>query len=157
MQYLGAQPVKTSSHHWQAQATGSTNMVPSHFPFPNRFSSADSLVPYHPGIKPFSSSASLGNISRNLNRVSTALCDMTWSSQNGTLDTKGMGPKRPRALSLSHKPSGVDKKHFPPISEPVRERETKQFWSDRMEAADENPRLVFVSPNSEFQLSTIYL
>ncbi|KAG1774068.1 hypothetical protein EV702DRAFT_558139 [Suillus placidus] len=139
MPYHGAHPVQTSQHHWQAQVTSSTHMAPSHFPFPNRFSSADSLVPYHTGIQPISSSASLGNISRNSNRASTALCDMTWSSQNGALDTKGTAPKRPRALSLSHKPSGVDKKQFPPISETVHDRETREYWSDRMEAADENP------------------
>jgi hypothetical protein len=132
-------------------------MVPSHFPFPNRFSSADSLVPYHPGIKPISSSASLGNISRNSNRVSTALCDMSWSPQNNALDTEGTGLKRPRALSLSHKPSDMDKKHFLPISEPVRERETRKYWSDRMETADENPRLVFIFPGGEFRLNTAYL
>ncbi|KAG1885960.1 hypothetical protein F4604DRAFT_1646552 [Suillus subluteus] len=156
MPYHGAQLVQTNQHHWQAQAASSTHMAPSHFPFPNRFSSADSLVPYHPGIQPISSSASLGNIERNSNRASTALCDMTWSSQNGVLDTKGTTPKRPRALSLSHKPSGVNKKHFPPISETVRERETKKYWSDRMEAADENQRLVFVYPDGEFQLSITY-
>ncbi|KAG1813254.1 uncharacterized protein BJ212DRAFT_422216 [Suillus subaureus] len=147
MPYHGAQPVQTSQHHWQTQAASSTHMAPSHFPFPNRFSSADSLVPYHPGIRPISSSASLGNTERNSNRASTALCDMTWSSQNGTLDTKGTAPKRPRALSLSHKPSGVNKKHFPPISEIVRERETRKYWSDRIEAADENQSIMTHLPS----------
>ncbi|KAG2155623.1 hypothetical protein DEU56DRAFT_847357 [Suillus clintonianus] len=141
MSHHGAQPVHTTQHHWQAQVTSSTHTVPSHFPFPNRFSSADSLVPYHRGIEQTPSSVSLGDISRNLNRASTALCDMAWSSQNVALDTKGTTPKRPRALSLSHKPSGVDKKDFPPISETVRERETRKYWSDRMEA-DENPSIV---------------
>ncbi|KAG2062337.1 hypothetical protein BDR06DRAFT_966134 [Suillus hirtellus] len=157
MPYHSAQAVQTSQQHWQAQATSSTHMAPSHFPFPNRFSSIDSLVPYHhPGTQPISSSASLGNISRNSNRASTALCDMTWSSQNDTSDRTGTAPKRPRALSLSHSPSGVDKKHFPPISETVHERETRKYWSDRMEAADKNQRLVFVSPCGEFQLSATY-
>ncbi|KAG1754829.1 uncharacterized protein EDB91DRAFT_255420 [Suillus paluster] len=137
MPYYGAQPVHTIQHH----VTSFAHMAPSRFPFLNRVSSADSLVAYHPGMEPTSSSVSLGDISRNLNRASTALCDMTWSSQNVALDTKGTTPKRPRALSLSHRPSGVDlpEKHFPPITETVRERETRNYWSDRMEAADENP------------------
>ncbi|KAG2156676.1 uncharacterized protein EDB93DRAFT_926724 [Suillus bovinus] len=143
MPYHGAQPVQINQHHWQGQAVNSTPVTPSHFAFPNRFSSIDSLVPCHPGTQPISSSASLGNISRNSNRASTALCDMTWSSQNSALDVTGTAPKRPRALSLSHKPSGVDKKHFPPVSE----RETKKYWSDRMEAADENQSIVTHLPS----------
>ncbi|KAG0707521.1 hypothetical protein DFH29DRAFT_628554 [Suillus ampliporus] len=139
--YHGVQPVHTSQHHCQAQVTSSAHVAPSRFSFPNRFSSADSLVAYHPSMEPTSSSVSLGDISRNLNRASTALCDMTWSSQNVTLEAKGTTPKRPRALSLSHRPLGVDlpEKRSSPISETVRERETRKYWSDRMEAADENP------------------
>ncbi|KAG2356265.1 hypothetical protein BDR07DRAFT_1423850 [Suillus spraguei] len=140
MPHHGAQPVQTSQHHWQAQVADSTHVALSHFPFPNRFSSADSLVPYRAGTQPISSSASLGNISRNSNRTSIALCDMTWPSQNGALNRKGTASKRPRALSLSHKPLGVDKKHLPP--EAVHERETRKYWSDRMEATDENQSIV---------------
>lgn len=107
---MSYQPVQANHHYWQTQATSLKHVALSRFPLQNRVSSVDSDAPVLPptSVEQTSSSVSLGNLP-NLSQAPTALCDMTWSLQNAVLDTKRKSPKRPRALSLSHKSSsGVD-------------------------------------------------
>ncbi|KAG1757119.1 hypothetical protein EDB19DRAFT_1900668 [Suillus lakei] len=117
MPYHGAQPMHNSQHHWQAQVTSSTHTAPSHFLFPNRMSSF-----------------SLGDIERNLNRASTTLCDMTWSSQNVAMDTKGSDTKT--------------------SSSSVIEPQAISIGATEWRLPTENPRLGVVSLDGELQLST---
>ncbi|OJA17384.1 RNA binding and recognition [Rhizopogon vesiculosus] len=105
-QSMPYQPVH-AIHNGHTQATSFMHVATSRFPLPNWVSSADSdaLVSHHPSGDQTSSSVSLDGDSRNSNRASTALYDMTWSSPDVMLDKKCTSLKRPRALSLNHKPS----------------------------------------------------